>query len=183
VTPSATSEPNLGVSRLVVNAHVRRCFLRPSLIEAPSLHRSYSASSVVRTSPPPHTAWPVSHELSVDRTAITAGVSRVASGLLCLHALAITPVGWMEPIRSYSFHPPRPSPISRWVGSCINRFEACSAFPHGPEDRRRLTAGVGTGNVCLSAITMATDPPGRTLHRVTEKHQSHIGHASGACSL
>jgi hypothetical protein len=27
--------------------------------------------------------------------------------------------------------PRRPSPISRWVGSCINRFQACSAFPHG----------------------------------------------------
>ena len=29
-------------------------------------------------------------------TAITAGVSRVASGLLCLHAIAITPAGPME---------------------------------------------------------------------------------------
>src|SRR5262249_2985281 len=56
------------------------------------------------------------------------GASRIASGLLCLHAVAITPAGWMEPIRSYSFHPHRPSPISRWVGSCIDRFEACSAF-------------------------------------------------------
>ena len=37
----------------------------------------------------------------------------------------------MELIRSYSFHQRRPSPISRWVGSCINRFEACSAFTHG----------------------------------------------------
>jgi hypothetical protein len=27
-------------------------------------------------------------------------------------------------------HQRRPSPISRWVGSCINRFEACSAFTH-----------------------------------------------------
>ena len=34
--------------------------------EAPSLHRSYPASSVLRASPPPHTARPVSHELSVD---------------------------------------------------------------------------------------------------------------------
>ena len=31
---------------------------------------------------------------------ITAGVSRVASGLLCLHAIAITPAGSMELVRS-----------------------------------------------------------------------------------
>jgi hypothetical protein len=131
VTSSATSERNLGVSRLVVNPHVLRCFLRPSLTEAPSLHRSYPASSVVR--PLRH---PIRPDLSLTscqliRTAITAGASRVASGLLCVHAIAITPAGLMEPIRSYSFHQRRPSPISRWVGSCINRFEACSAFPHG----------------------------------------------------
>jgi hypothetical protein len=35
------------------------------------------------------------------RTAITAGVSRVASGPLCLHAVATTPAGSMELIRSY----------------------------------------------------------------------------------
>jgi hypothetical protein len=33
-------------------------------------------------------------------TAITAGASRVASGLLCLHAIAITPAGPMELVRS-----------------------------------------------------------------------------------
>src|SRR5438876_12214771 len=36
----------------------------------------------------------------------------------------------MELIRSYYFHQHRPSPNTRWVGSCINRFEACSAFTH-----------------------------------------------------
>jgi hypothetical protein len=40
--------------------------LRPSLTEAPSLRWSYPASSVVRTSPPPHTARPGSRELPVD---------------------------------------------------------------------------------------------------------------------
>jgi hypothetical protein len=34
--------------------------------EAPSLPRSYPASSVLRASPPSHTAWPVSRELPVD---------------------------------------------------------------------------------------------------------------------
>ncbi|HKU26415.1 MAG TPA: hypothetical protein VJQ54_13155, partial [Candidatus Sulfotelmatobacter sp.] len=33
--------------------------------------------------------------------AITAGASRVASGLLCRHAVAITPAGLMELVRSY----------------------------------------------------------------------------------
>ncbi len=33
-------------------------------------------------------------------TAITAGASRVASGLLCLHAIAITPTGPRELVRS-----------------------------------------------------------------------------------
>ena len=46
VTPSATSEHKPGATRLVVNPHVLRCFLRPSLTEAPSLHRHYAASSV-----------------------------------------------------------------------------------------------------------------------------------------
>jgi hypothetical protein len=66
VTPSATSEHNLGVARLIVNPHVLCRFLRWSLTEVPSLHRSYPASSVLRTSPPPHTARPVSRELPVD---------------------------------------------------------------------------------------------------------------------
>jgi hypothetical protein len=66
VTPSATSEHNDGAARPVVNPHVLRCLLRPSLTEIPSLRRSYPASSVLRISPPPHTARPVSHELPVD---------------------------------------------------------------------------------------------------------------------
>ena len=54
------------MARLIVNPHVLCCLLRPSLTEAPSLRRSYSASSVLRTSPPPHTARPGSRELPVD---------------------------------------------------------------------------------------------------------------------
>ncbi len=66
VTPSTTSEHNRGVSRRIVNPHVLCCFLRWSLTEAPSLHRHYSASSVLRASPSPHTAQPDSRELLVD---------------------------------------------------------------------------------------------------------------------
>src|ERR1017187_10198095 len=66
VTPSATSEHNLGWLDSIVNPHVLCCLLRPSLTEAPSLRRSYPASAGLRTSPPPHTARPVSRELPVD---------------------------------------------------------------------------------------------------------------------
>src|SRR5262249_1693224 len=76
------------------NPSVRRHFLRLLSTEAPSLPRHYPASSVLRASPPPQTARPGSRELPVDRaTAITAGASRVASGPLCLHAVANTPAG------------------------------------------------------------------------------------------
>ena len=44
-----------------------RCFLRPSLTEAPSLHRHCPVSSVLRASPSPHRARPGSRELPVDR--------------------------------------------------------------------------------------------------------------------
>src|ERR1017187_10061127 len=50
----------------LLDPHVLCCLLRPSLTEAPSLRWSYPASSVVRTSPPPHTARPGSRELPVD---------------------------------------------------------------------------------------------------------------------
>ena len=66
VTPSATSENNLGVIRLIANLPFCRRFLRPPSTEAPSLHRSYPASSVLRASPPSQTARPVSRELPVD---------------------------------------------------------------------------------------------------------------------
>ena len=66
VTLSATSENKSGVARLIAILPFRRRFLRPPSTEAPSLHRSYPASSVLRASPPSQTARPVSHELPVD---------------------------------------------------------------------------------------------------------------------
>ena len=45
VTPSATPEHNLGWLDSSSMPHVLRRFLRPSLTEAPSLHRSYPASA------------------------------------------------------------------------------------------------------------------------------------------
>ena len=67
VTLSATSENNSGVARLIAILPFRRRFLRPPSTEAPSLHRNYPASSVLRASPPSQTARPISHELPVDR--------------------------------------------------------------------------------------------------------------------
>jgi hypothetical protein len=66
VTPSATPEHTSGWLDLSSIPMFLRCFLRPSLTDVPSLHRSYPASSVLRTSPPPHTARPSSRELPVD---------------------------------------------------------------------------------------------------------------------
>src|SRR5713101_5081912 len=56
-----------GVVRLIANPSALCCFLRLSLTEAPSLPQHYPASSVLRASPSPHTAWPVSRELPVNR--------------------------------------------------------------------------------------------------------------------
>ncbi len=100
MTLSATSENNSGVFRLIANLPFCRRFLRPPSTEAPSLHRHYPASSVLRASPPSQSARPVSHELQLIHTAITAGTSRVAYGPLCLHAVANTPAGLMELVRS-----------------------------------------------------------------------------------
>ena len=106
----------------------RRRFLRPPSTGAPSLHRRYPVSSVLRAPPPSQSARPFSHELL--RTAITAGTSRVVYGPLRRHAVA-SYLGRMDGICSLvPFHRLRPSPKPRRVGSCINVFEACSAFTH-----------------------------------------------------
>jgi len=59
-TPSATSVHLRGLPDCL------RCFLRFLPTKAPSLHRSYPVSSVLRVSPSPHTARPSSRELPVD---------------------------------------------------------------------------------------------------------------------
>jgi hypothetical protein len=147
----------------IIDEHdVLCCFLRPSLTEAPSLRRSYPASSVIRTSPPPHTAWPSSRELPVDPLTITAGASRVAPDPLCLHAVATTPAGPTERIRSVLLHRRRPSPDYSWVGSCMISFEACSAFTHVTTCRltkspyATLFTGGSGGFVASTAAPIAT---------------------------
>jgi hypothetical protein len=130
VTPSATSGNNLGVVRLIANLPFRRRFVCPPSTEAPSLHRNYPASSVVRASPPSQSARPVSRELPVDSS--------------CNHRWDFPCCVWSTlpacrrqyPGRSNGtcslvrFHSLRPSPNSGRVGSCISLFEACSALTH-----------------------------------------------------
>src|ERR1700731_3232166 len=130
VTPSATSENNLGVVRLIANLPFYRRFVRPPSTEAPSLHRSFPASRYCE--PLRHPSQPgFSHtNCKLTHTAVTAGTSRVGSGPLCLHAVANTPAERIEPCSLVPFHPLRPSPKSGQVGSCINGFGACSAFTH-----------------------------------------------------
>jgi len=120
-----------GVARLIVNPSLLCCCERFLPTEAPSLHRHYPLSAVLWTSPRPHTARPGSPEVPIDPLqAITAGASRVASDLPCLHAVAITRAGPGELVRSYcppNFDLPRPEGES---APALNCFEACSAFTH-----------------------------------------------------
>ena len=166
--------PKTHVVRLIANPSVLCCFLRSSSTEAPSLPRSYPASQVLRTSPPPHTARPISHELPVDPlTSITAGASRVASGLLCLHAIAITPAGPMELVRSL---------VSIVSGlPCVTVRSAPAITVSGPAQRsltlwparsrgRLATPSIESSDsfVASAAVSIATgwsEPvPGREFH-------------------
>ena len=130
VTPSATSENNRGVIRLIANLPFYRRFLRPPSTEAPSLHRSYPASSVLRASPPSQSAQPVSHELPVDPNRDHRW------DFPCCVWSTLRTCRRQYPGRSdgicslVPFHSLRPSPKPGRVGSCISLFEACSAFTH-----------------------------------------------------
>ena len=98
--------------------------------KAPSLHRHYPASAVVRASPPPHTAQPVSRELPVDPTC------HLRWGFPCCLWSPLLACRRHYPGRfdgSCSLvlsHQHRPSPNLRRVGSCVAFFQACSAFTH-----------------------------------------------------
>ncbi len=127
VTPSATSENNSGVIRLIANLPFYRRFLRPPSTEAPSLPRLRQYYEPLRH---PSQPGPSLTSCQLIHTAITAGTSRVAHGPSCLHAVATTPAGPMETCSLMRFHRLRPSPNRRRVGPCITLFEACSAFTH-----------------------------------------------------
>ena len=114
------------MARLIVNPQALRCFLRPPLTEAPSL-RNYPASSVLRASPPPHTARPGSRELPVDPL-------RSPLGLPVLHLIHYA---WMpSPLprqdkETCSLVPSprrRPSPLVGRVGSCVDLLSVHSRY-------------------------------------------------------
>jgi hypothetical protein len=99
--------------------------------EAREAGREEAESRLTTRAPerPPETTRPVSRELPVDPTAITAGASHVAFSPLCLYAVATTPAGWRK-LFAHSLPRHRPSPSPRRVGTCIMNFETCSAFTH-----------------------------------------------------
>ena len=118
------------MARLIVNPHVLRCFLRPSLTEAPSLHRRYQASLVLRASPPPQTARPVSRELPVDpyRDHRWGFPCCVWSPMRTCYRHY--PGRFDEACSLVPLHRLRPSLCNSQVGSCNCFFGACSAFTH-----------------------------------------------------
>ena len=98
--------------------------------QAPSLHRSYPASSVLRASPPSQSARPFSHELPVDpycdhRWDFPCCVWSTVPA--CRRQYPGRFDGICSLVR---FHQLRPSLEPGRVGSCITLFEACSAFTH-----------------------------------------------------
>jgi hypothetical protein len=98
------------------------------IFQAPSLRRSYPASSVVRTSPPPHTARPGSRELPVDpyRDHRWGFPCCVWSPLPTCHRHY--PGRSDEACSLVPLHRLRPSLCNSQVGSCNGFFGACSAF-------------------------------------------------------
>ena len=62
--------------------------------------------------------------------AISAGASRVASGLLCVHAVAITPAGSAELVRSSVSIASGLPPDKAGSAPAIIFYGACSAFLH-----------------------------------------------------
>ena len=123
MTLSATSENNSGVIRLIANLPFLRCFLRLPSTEAPSLHRSYPASSVLRASPPSQTARPFSHELPVDPYRDHRW-DFPCCAWSTLPACRRHYPGRSDGICSLvRFHQLRPSLVIGGVGSCVNVFE------------------------------------------------------------
>jgi hypothetical protein len=148
--------------------------LRSLPTEAPSLHRHYPASSVLRASPPPQTARPGSRELPVDPNCgspLGLPVLRLVPSFI--HAVAHTPAGLMRLIRSYL------SPASAFprllAGRLLHpRFRGLLSVHsrYGLHDRQVAFATLYTGGfsrfVTSSAPPIATgwsDPvPGWDLH-------------------
>ena len=99
--------------------------------KSPSLHRHYPASSLIRASPPPHTAWPGPRGSPVEGHAPSPlGLPVLRSISMYIHADATTPAGSGGCTVASS---PLDGGLPRnTAGSApaIWSFEACSAFTH-----------------------------------------------------
>jgi len=119
-----------GVVRLIANPSVLRCFLRSSLTEVPSLHRSYPLSQVLRTPPPPIRPGPslTSYRFDPDHDHRWGFPCCAWSPLRTCHR------HYPRQVRQSLFarrsHRQRPSLCNSQVGSCNYCFGACSAFTH-----------------------------------------------------
>ena len=129
---SGVSDPFTGVSGF---RHSRdpSPFGHRSSPEAPSLHRHYPASPVLRASPPPcRPSLPLTGS-RFGACLTTHRASHVAASFP-FHACQRhypggskgVPASLASPLRL------RPSPFLRWVGPRIVRFEACSTFTRVP---------------------------------------------------
>ena len=160
-TPSATSQPLLEVLGSSPISRLSATSCVDLELEAPSLRRSYPASTVLRASPPPDPAQPVPHGRPVEEFSAPR-----RSGFPCCVDLPVPtcrrhypggPLGsdrsWNGVFQPFPFIPSGgglPRPCCR-VGVHIGRFEACSTFT-------RVTA-------CLLAAS-PSDPLSRRLRRL-----------------
>ena len=102
--------------------------MRCSRTEVPSLHRRYPVSPVLRTSPPPCSARPDPHGLSVDAYLAAGRASRVALTPPFHACRRHYPGGAGRCQRRPLPDPWQPSPLIRRVGFRVIGFEACTAF-------------------------------------------------------
>ena len=107
-----------------------RFFRHAPRTKAPSLHRHYAVSRVLRASPSPQTVQPASHEVPVDPYRDLRGGFPCCDRSPC--ACMPSPLPRQEVKGIFARLPPprRPSLLCSYVGSCITVFEACSAFTH-----------------------------------------------------
>src|SRR6266478_1453274 len=105
-------------------------------------------------------------------TAITAGASRVASGLQCVHAIAISPAGSMELVRSsISIACGLPCVTVR-SAPAIFFFGVCPAFTHvmactlaeSPSDPHTESPDSFVASAAASIAGWSEPVPGRELH-------------------
>ena len=118
----------LGSCQAFANLPFLPRFLRPPSTEAPSLHRSYPASSVLRASPPSHSARPVSRELPVDPHRDHRWDFPCCAWSTLPTCRRQYPDRFDGTCSLVPFHQLRPSLDLRRVGSCISGFEACTAL-------------------------------------------------------